>query len=139
MVIVAVYQNEFEIKTSRRNEIIDITDEVEEIVKKSKIKNGICLIFLPHATAGLILEEAESGLIEDIENNVKKMFPKGIGYEHDKIDDNADSHLASGIIGQSRIYPIKNGKIIRGTWQRALLLELDGPRQRNIFITLMGE
>jgi len=134
-----VYQEEFGVKTSRRREIVDITDKIEKIVEKSKVKNGICLIFLPHATAGIILEEHESGLIKDIENEIEKLFPRGAGYEHDRIDDNADSHLASGFIGQSRIYPIKDGEIIRGTWQRALLIELDGPRHRRIYVSVMGE
>jgi secondary thiamine-phosphate synthase enzyme len=135
-----VYQDEFEISTSRRVQAIDITDKVEKVVKKSDLKNGICQIFVPHATAGIILEENESGLIRDIENKIESMFPKGEGYEHDRIDDNANSHLASGFIGQSRILPIKDGRIVRGTWQRPLLLELDGPRSsRRVFITVIGE
>jgi len=135
-----VYQDEFEISSSRRTETIDITHEVEEIVKKSKVKNGICQIFLPHATAGIVLEEAESGLMRDIEEDVKKRFPEGGGYQHDRIDDNADSHLASGFIGQSRIVPVKDGRMVRGTWQRPLVLELDGPRSmRRVFITVIGE
>jgi secondary thiamine-phosphate synthase enzyme len=134
-----VFQEEFEIKSSRRTQVLDITEKIKKIVEKSKIKNGLCLIFTPHATAGLILEEAESGLIEDIENAIQKMFPKGAGYEHDRIDDNTDSHLASGFIGQSRIYPIKNSEIVRGIWQRALFLELDGPRNREIVVTIIGE
>jgi secondary thiamine-phosphate synthase enzyme len=135
-----VYQHEFEVSSSRRTQAIDITHEVEKIVEKSKVKNGLCQIFLPHATAGIVLEEAESGLIRDIEEDVKNRFPKGAGYEHDRIDDNSDSHIASGIIGQSRIYPVKNGRIVRGTWQRPLILEFDGPRSmRRVFITVMGE
>lgn len=135
-----VYQDEFEISTSRRIQAIDITDKVEKVVEKSGLKNGICQIFVPHATAGIILEEAESGLMRDIENKIESMFPEGAGYEHDRIDDNANSHLASGFIGQSRILPIKDGKIVRGTWQKPLLLEFDGPRSvRRIFITVIGE
>jgi len=135
-----VYQDEFEISTSRRVQVIDITDKVEKVVKKSGLKNGIVQILVPHATAGIILEENESGLIRDIENKIESMFPKGEGYEHDRIDDNANSHLASGFIGQSRILPIKDGRIVRGTWQRPLLLELDGPRSsRRVFITIIGE
>jgi len=135
-----VYQDEFEISSSRRTEAIDITRKVEEIVEKSKVKNGLCQIFLPHATAGIVLEEGESGLIKDIEEDVKKRFPKGTGYQHDRIDNNADSHLASGFIGQSRILPVKDGRIVRGTWQRPLVLELDGPRgMRRVFITVIGE
>jgi secondary thiamine-phosphate synthase enzyme len=134
-----VFQEKFEISTSKRTEVIDITEEISKIVKKSGIKSGICQIFLPHATAAIILEENEKGLIRDIESYIKTHFPKDSNYEHNKVDDNADSHLASGFIGQSRSYPIKNGEILRGTWQRALFLELDGPRRRKVFITIIGE
>ena len=134
-----IYQEEFEVKSSRRREIIDITDEIDEIVKKSKVKNGICLVFLPHATAALILEENESGLIKDMEEMIERFFPRGASYRHNQIDDNADSHLASGFLGQARTLPIKNGRIVRGTWQRPLLVELDGPRRRRIFVTVLGD
>ena len=135
-----VYQDEFEISTSRRVQVIDITSKVEKVVEKSGLKNGLCQIIVPHATAGIILEEAESGLMRDIEKAIEDLFPKGAGYEHDRIDDNASSHLASGFIGQSRILPIKDGRIVRGTWQRPLLLEMDGPRShRRVFITVIGE
>jgi secondary thiamine-phosphate synthase enzyme len=135
-----IYQDEFEISTTKRTEVIDITKKVEESVEKSKIENGICLIFVPHATAALMLEEVETGLMKDIEKFIQEKFPKGANYKHDKIDDNADSHLASGFMGQSRILPVKNGELVRGTWQRPLLLELDGPRERRrIIITVIGE
>ena len=134
-----IYQDEFEIETSKRTEVVDITGKIEKIVNKSNIKNGVCLIFLPHATASIILEEAESGLMEDIEKIVQKNFPRGMDYRHDKIDDNASSHLASGFIGQSRILPIKNRNLVRGTWQRPMLLELDGPRTRKVSVTILGK
>jgi len=135
-----VYQDEFSMSTSRRIQVIDITDRVNKVVDKSGLKDGICQILVPHATAGIILEENESGLVRDIEKKIEEMFPKGAGYEHDKIDDNANSHLASGFIGQSRILPIKDGRIVRGTWQRPMLLEFDGPRSsRRVFITVIGE
>ena len=134
-----IYQDEFEVTTTKRREVIDITDRVEEIVSKSKVENGICLIFLLHATAAVILEEDEPRLMRDIEDSIEKLFPSGAGYEHDEIDDNADAHLASGFIGQSRVYPIKDGKVVRGTWQHSLLVELDGPRRREVFVTVIGE
>lgn len=135
-----VFQDEFEISTSKRTEVIDVTNKVEEAVKRSRIKSGICLIFLPHATAALILNEAESGLMRDIEAKIKEGFPRGAGYEHDRIDDNADSHLASAFIGQSKVYPVKDGALLRGTWQRPMVLELDGPRnRRHVVVTVIGE
>ncbi len=134
-----VFHDEFQLKTSRRIQIIDITEKVENSVKKSKIKNGICLIFVPHATAAIILNEAENGLMDDIEKFIQKLFPQNANYRHNEIDNNADSHIASGIVGQSQIYPVKNGRILRGMWQRALFLELDGPRERKVNITIIGK
>jgi secondary thiamine-phosphate synthase enzyme len=134
-----VFQKEFTLRTEKRVQALEITEKIEKIVGDSKVENGICMIFLPHATAALILEEAEPRLISDIENNVQRIFPKDEKYAHNIIDDNADSHLASGFIGQSRIYPIKDGKIVCGTWQQPILLELDGPRTRRVFVTVMGE
>jgi len=135
-----VYQDVFEIRTSKRTELIDITNKVEDMVNKSKIKKGICNVFTPHATAAVILNENEPGLVKDIENKIRKDFPARSGYLHDRIDDNADSHLASGFIGQSRTIPVKDNELLRGTWQQIFLLELDGPRNsRNIVVTIIGE
>ena len=135
-----VYQEEVGISTTKRTQVIEITEDIEKIVEKSNVKNGICQIFLTHATAGLILQEAESGLIRDMEKGIKKLFPEGAGYEHDKIDNNADSHLASGFIGQSRTIPIKDNQMVRGTWQNILVVKFDGPRNhRRVFVTVIGD
>jgi len=135
-----VYQDEFEIKTSKRTELIDITNKVEDAVKKSKIKNGVCNVFVPHATAAVILNENESGLVNDIVDKIEKEFPAGVGYRHNRIDDNADSHLASSFIGQSKVIPLKDNRLLRGTWQQIFVLELDGPRSsRKAIVTIIGE
>jgi secondary thiamine-phosphate synthase enzyme len=88
--------------------------------------DGFLMAFTPHATASLILNEAESGLMKDFEEWVLKNF-KG-SWRHDRIDDNASAHLASGMLGQFVLMPVKDGRIIRGTWQNLLFIELDGPR-----------
>ena len=135
-----VYQDEFEIRTSKRTNLIDITSEVEGSVRKSEVKNGVCNVFVPHATAAVILNENEDGLVEDILDKIKKEFPSGTGYRHDRIDDNADSHLASSFLGQSKIMPIKDNRLLRGTWQQIFVLELDGPRSsRKVIVTIIGE
>ncbi len=135
-----VLQDEFKISTSKRTELIDVTDKVESIVKKGKIKNGICIVFVPHATSAVILNENESGLVEDIVDKIKEIFPSGAGYRHDRIDDNADSHLASAFIGQSKAIPVKGGGLVRGTWQQIFILELDGPRNsRKVVVTVIGD
>ena len=135
-----VFQDKFEISTSKRRELVDVTNKVESIVAKSKIKNGICVVFVPHATAAVMLNENERGLVSDIINKVEKDFPAGAGYRHDRIDDNADSHLASAFIGQSKTLPVNGGQLIRGTWQQVFVLEADGPRSsRRVVVTVIGE
>ena len=135
-----VFQDKFEISTSKRIELIDVTNKVENIVGKSKIKNGICVVFVPHATAAVLLNENEQGLVSDIIKKIEKDFPAGAGYRHDRIDDNADSHLASAFIGQSKTLPVEDRQLIRGTWQNIFVLEADGPRSsRRVIVTVIGE
>lgn len=128
--------DEINVSSKGRYQLIDITDEVEKIVKESGVKDGWVLVFAPHSTAGILLTENEKGLKEDWLNFLKKLV-SGLKFEHNQIDDNADSHLLSGLIGQEKALPIKNGEIIRGTWQQIFLLELDGPRNRKIIVTIV--
>lgn len=132
--------NEIYVKSRERIELIDITNEIEKIVNESDVKNGFCVIFVPHATAALIVNEHESGLLIDIVNKIKELFPLNGRYQHNIIDDNAHAHIASSIIGSEKIFPIKDGRIIRGTWQNIFLVELDGPRsQRKIIVEIIGD
>ena len=124
------------INTQKRYQLIDITGEVEKAVKKSNLKTGVCLVFLPHSTAAIVMTENEPGLINDWEKILKK-FVADQRFEHDRIDNNADSHLLSGLLGQSKLLPIENGQLVRGTWQQIFLVELDGPRQRKVVIQLI--
>lgn len=123
----------FTIETNQETELVNITERVEGIVSKSKVKNGICLIFVKHATAGIIVNEDESNLREDLVSFFSKIAPKS-DWKHNKIDDNAEAHLKSAMIGQGRVLPIQDGKLVRGTWQDILLCEFDGPRTRNVVV-----
>ena len=134
-----VYVKELTYKTSQLYEILDITSDVIKVVRESGINNGICVIHLPHATAALIINENERGLINDFIKLVKEIFPRNGKWEHNLIDDNAAAHLASGIIGATKVFPVVNGSLIRGTWQNILLLELDGPRYRRVIVEVLGE
>jgi secondary thiamine-phosphate synthase enzyme len=135
-----IYFKELSFSTRRRRELIDITGQVEKIVYESGVRNGICLVYAPHATIAIVVNEHETGLMSDIITKIERDFPSGFGWLHDKIDDNADAHLASAFIGSSRIFPVANGKLIRGTWQNIFVLELDGPRSaRRILVEVMGE
>ncbi len=135
-----VFVRELKYASRRQVEIIDITSDVERIVNESGIRNGFIIIFAPHATAAIILNEDESGLLKDIEDKILELFPRNGNYRHNLIDDNANSHLASAFLGQGKVMPIINGSLIRGTWQNILLVELDGPRAiRRVIVEVIGE
>ncbi|WP_292000474.1 secondary thiamine-phosphate synthase enzyme YjbQ [Caldivirga sp.] len=135
-----VFVKELRYTSRRQVEVIDITSDVENAVNESGVKNGIVLVFAPHATAAIILNEDESGLLKDIEDKILELFPRRGNYRHNLIDDNANSHLASAFLGQGKVIPLVNGSLIRGTWQNILLVELDGPRaSRRVMVEVIGE
>ena len=128
------------VSTRDKYQLIDITRSVEQVVSESEVEEGLCLIHASHATAAIICNENESGLVSDILRKVKEIFPPGAGYLHDRIDDNASSHIASALIGASRVFPVQSGRLVRGTWQNIFLLELDGPRTRRMVnVHVIGE
>jgi secondary thiamine-phosphate synthase enzyme len=126
--------------TTEKYQLVDLTESIEKIVSESGVEKGLCLVHASHATAAIICNEHESGLIHDILKKVKDLFPPSAGYLHDRIDDNASGHVASALIGASRTFPVDDARLVRGTWQNIFLLELDGPRTRRIVnIHLIGE
>lgn len=134
-----MYIKEIIFESSRREEIIDITNKVKEVINNSGIKDGICLIYVPHATAGVIINENyDENVSKDILNYLRKTIPKGI-WLHDKIDNNADSHIKSSILGVSQVIPISNKNLMLGTWQGIGLVELDGPRKRKVIICIIED
>ncbi|MGQ9534252.1 MAG: secondary thiamine-phosphate synthase enzyme YjbQ [bacterium] len=130
---------EFTISTNRNEELIDITAKIEEIVNNSRIKDGIVHIFIPHATAGIILNEsADPNIKTDFLNALEKAVPKRANYLHDHIDRNASAHIRSAIVGSSITIPLKNGGMILGTWQSIMFCEFDGPRRtRKIIVQII--
>jgi len=126
-----------EVKTSKRVEIIDITDEVRKVVEKSDVKEGITVVYTTHTTTAIIINENESRLKEDILNILEKLIPTGAGYKHDEIDNNADAHLRAILLGNSVVIPIENGRLCLGTWQRIMFIELDGPRSRRVLVKVV--
>jgi len=124
------------IKTSRRIELKDITEEIQDIVSKSKIKDGICFIFCPHTTAGLTINEnADPSVQRDIMNTLNKLVPEGAGYSH--AEGNADSHIKSSLFGSSLTIFITDGQLAFGAWQGIYFCEGDGPRSRQIWVKVM--
>ena len=121
------------VESRKRSEVIDITEDVRRVVKSSGVEEGIALIYTPHTTAGLVVNEAESGLLEDIIAALDEIVPK-ISYKHDRIDDNADAHIKASLVGNSVVVPVESSDLLLGTWQRILFVEFDGPRRRKVLV-----
>ncbi len=135
-----VYQKQIYVSSSKRKELIDITSYVEQAVEESGIERGICHVFVPHATAAIIANEHESGLMNDILKALEDLVPPNKPWRHNLIDNNADAHILASIIGPSRSFPVEGGRLVRGMWQNIFVVELDGPRTtRKVIITVMGE
>ncbi|RLG79348.1 MAG: YjbQ family protein [Thermoprotei archaeon] len=136
-----VYMDQIVISTNRRFQLVDITERIEEIVERSGVRNGVALVFAPHATAAIVANEHESGLIEDILDKVKEFTEPGSSkWRHNIIDDNAHAHIGSALFGAERVFPVANGRLVRGVWQNVFLLEMDGPRSRRVVhVVVMGE
>ena len=128
------------LSSSKKHELIDITSEVEEIVKKSKVKEGICFLYVPHATAAVTINEnADQNIQTDILKAINKIVPEHDNYLHDSIDNNAAAHIKSTLVGVSKTIPISEGKLQLGTWQDIFFCEFDGPRSdRKVIIEIIS-
>jgi secondary thiamine-phosphate synthase enzyme len=132
----------FVLKTKGFNDIIDITEQVLGIVKKSKVNDGICLISCPGATVGITTIEADPNLLEDFKEFLEKIVPSDRTYRHDETwgDKNAPSHIRSALIKPFLTVPIGEGKLILGQWQNIALLDFDTrPRNREIIVKIIGK
>jgi secondary thiamine-phosphate synthase enzyme len=126
-----------DIRTTTRTELIDITDRVRTAVKESGVKDGICVISTRHTTSGIIINENERGLRSDILEMLETLVPENKSYAHNSIDNNADAHLRAVLLGNSATIPIEDGHLVLGTWQSIFFVELDGPRNRNVNVTII--
>jgi len=124
------------VKTSKRIQFIDITLNVEKIIKSSKIKNGICYVFVPHTTAAVTINEnADPSVVKDINSQLTKIIPEAAGYLH--LEGNSDSHIKASLLGFSETIFIENGKLLLGTWQGIYFTEFDGPRTRKVLVKVI--
>lgn len=126
-------------KSSRRMEIIDITMDINDILSECKINEGLINIFAVHSTAGIVINENEPRLIYDFQNSLQKLVPENDNYGHDMIDNNADSHIRTFLIGNSETIPFSANSLTLGTWQSVFFVELDGPRNRKFKLTIIGK
>jgi secondary thiamine-phosphate synthase enzyme len=127
--------DEINLKSTKRNELIDITSKLQKIVSESKISSGICVIYTPHTTAGIIINEnADSDVKKDLLAALEQMVPK-INFLHG--EGNSDSHLKSLICGKEKTLIIENVSLKLGTWDSIYFMEADGPRVRKVFVKII--
>jgi len=126
--------------TAKRREYINITGDVEKALKKSGIKEGMVLVSAMHITAGVYVNDAESGLIQDIDEWLEKIAPYNPHYKHHRTgEDNGDAHLKSLLIHHEVIIPVTDGKLDFGPWQQVYYAEFDGQRRKRVIIKIIGE
>ena len=134
-----VYSKRIQVATSGKSDLVNISGEVEAAVGESGVTDGIALVFTVHTTTGLFINEAESGLLHDVENALSAAVPSRGSYLHNRVDNNAPSHIQSIFLGASLAVPVESGRLLLGTWQNIFLAERDGPRKRTVHVKVVGE
>lgn len=126
------------VSSSNRVEFIDITDKVASSVKKSEIKDGVCIVYVPHTTAAVTINEnADPSVVSDIIAGLERVVPARIDYEH--AEGNSPAHIKSSLIGSSVSVFVENGKLVLGTWQGIYFCEFDGGRERKIYVKIIKD
>ena len=125
------------VATPEREVLVDITSEVERVVRASGVPDGICIVFVPHTTAGITINEnADPSVKTDIANFLGKLIPQHAGFRH--MEGNADAHIKASCMGSSETILIEKGSLVLGTWQGICFAEFDGPRTRKVHIRILG-
>ena len=125
--------------TKKRQEFVRITDEISGIVSASGVKDGTALVSAMHITAGVFVNDWESGLIDDFQEWLEKLAPAGLNYRHHQTgEDNADAHLKRTIMGHQVVLPITDGKLDLGPWEQVFYAEFDGQRRKRVIVKVMG-
>ena len=124
------------IATRSRNELMDITSQIQNVVRDSGISEGLCTIFVPHTTAGLTINEgADPSVQRDILAHLEKMIPHRGDYRH--LEGNSDAHIKASLVGSSQTVFVEKGQLVLGTWQAIYFAEFDGPRQRKVLVKVI--
>ncbi|MDI6827807.1 MAG: secondary thiamine-phosphate synthase enzyme YjbQ [Armatimonadota bacterium] len=124
------------VRTSARTEFVDITSEVQNAVKSSGISDGLCIVYVPHTTAGITINEnADPDVTRDIIDTLERLVPRDARYRH--IEGNADSHVKASLMGFSASVLVENCHLVLGTWQGIYFCEFDGPRSRTVLVQII--
>lgn len=125
--------NGFKVKTTRKNEFINITAKVADMVNKSGVSEGLCVVFIPHTTAGVTVNEnADPSVVKDMLMELSKIVPEDKEYLH--AEGNSSAHIKASVMGASQTLVVHEGRLVLGTWQGIYLTEFDGPRTRNVVV-----
>ena len=127
------------VTTRSRFDIVNVTSLVNSWLAKAGGEGGILNIHVPHTTAAILINEAEEGLLHDIVSLMRELTRPDADWQHNRIDNNAHAHLGNVLVGPGVTVPVAGGRLLLGTWQSVLLLEMDGPRRRKIILTFIGE
>jgi len=125
------------LQTKEKKQVLDITEEIEKNLKELKARNGLCHLFVTHTTCCLTTVDLDPGTDLDTLEALEKIFPKG-NYRHPHNPAHVGEHIMSSIIGSSLTLPVKDGQLVLGTWQRIVLIELSGPRERKIIFNFIN-
>ncbi|VVB59421.1 Uncharacterised protein [uncultured archaeon] len=126
---------ELHISSSQRNQMIDITNDIQHLIKEEKINDGVIIVYVPHTTAGIIINEgADPSVQQDIIETLQKLIPAHSNYKH--MEGNSDAHIKASLLGSSVTLLVAKGKLVLGTWQHIFLYEGDGPRKRILYIQI---
>ncbi len=126
------------VKTGARTEIKDITAEINRLIQRAGVESGLCCLYVPHTTAGILVNEsADPDVAVDIGNALDRLVPRDAGYQH--YEGNADSHIKSSLVGVSETIPIEGGRLALGRWQGVFFCEFDGPRQRQVKVKILPD
>jgi secondary thiamine-phosphate synthase enzyme len=126
----------FRVTTGTHKEVVDLTERVQSAISRAKMREGLCLLFVAHTTAALTTGEVGEGTEQDLLDVVEQIIPS-IRFRHAHDPSHAWSHMAASILGPSLTVPVADGQLALGTWQSVLLIELDGPRERTVYLTLL--
>lgn len=125
--------------TAKRYDFVNITDDVEEEVAKSGVKDGLVLVNPMHITAAVYVNDAESGLLQDFHEWLEKLAPYGLDYKHHRTgEDNADAHLKRQLMGHQVTMAITDGRLDLGTWEQLYYAEFDGQREKRVLVKILG-
>jgi secondary thiamine-phosphate synthase enzyme len=130
----------FSVETRAAKQSIDVTEEVRTLVARSGVREGLCHVMVLHSTAALVVNETDDPNIgRDVVSALDRAVPDHAGWLHDRIDDNAHSHIKAALLGPSETLAVSGGELVLGTWQRLILMEFDGPRKRSVRVTILRD